>query len=152
MKKPAAMNSGLFSFSPLPLGEGRVRAAVSPAAMSEKLIAALAPRASYFSLLVQRKVTKRKHTPDVALFLRSAALGPSHADEASCLGAAPRTSLCATLRASSQSLAVLARDIRDPKTSSAIRRVHCALRGLITLLEQGRSCHSLAPHEDAIEN
>ena len=36
----------------------------SPAAMSENLIAASAPQAGYFSLLVQRKVTKRKHTPE----------------------------------------------------------------------------------------
>jgi len=32
--------------------------------MLEKLIAASAPQAGYFSLLVQRKVTKRKHTPE----------------------------------------------------------------------------------------
>jgi hypothetical protein len=32
--------------------------------MPENLIAASAPRAGYFSLLVQRKVTKRKHTPE----------------------------------------------------------------------------------------
>jgi len=32
--------------------------------MPENLIAASAPQAGYFSLLVQRKVTKRKHTPE----------------------------------------------------------------------------------------
>jgi len=32
--------------------------------MLEKLRAASAPQAGYFSLLVQRKVTKRKHTPE----------------------------------------------------------------------------------------
>jgi hypothetical protein len=74
--------------------------------------------AGYLSLLVQRKVTQRKHAPDVALFLRSAALGPSRADEASCLGSASRTSLCATLRASSQSLAVLGHDIRGSKVKT----------------------------------
>jgi hypothetical protein len=36
----------------------------SPAAMPKKLIATSAPHAGYFSLLVQRKVTKRKHTPE----------------------------------------------------------------------------------------
>ena len=36
----------------------------SPAAMPEKLRAASAPRAGYFSLLVQRKVTQRKHAPE----------------------------------------------------------------------------------------
>ena len=72
-EKPAVMSSGLFSFSPLPLGEGRVRVGLleSPAAMFEKLRAASAPQAGYLSLLVcpvctlvQRKVTQRKHAPE----------------------------------------------------------------------------------------
>ena len=80
MRKPAAMNSGLFLF-PLSLRErARVRVGLcssglmaaivveSPAAMPEKLIAASAPQAGYFSLLVQRKVTKRKHTPEPPTF------------------------------------------------------------------------------------
>jgi len=58
------MNSGLFSFSPLPLGEGRVRAVESPAAMPEKLIAASAPQAGHFFLSGQEKVTKKKAAPE----------------------------------------------------------------------------------------
>ena len=46
-------------------------------ARSQNLIAAPAPRAGFFFLLVQRKETKRKHAPDGALILASAALGPA---------------------------------------------------------------------------
>jgi len=89
----------------------------SPAAMPKGYLRGAPPPAppGDLFLLAQEKVTQKKGAPAVALSLRSAALGPSRADSASCLGGPSRASLRATLRASSQSLAVLGRDRRGPQ-------------------------------------
>ena len=63
MRKPAVMNSGLF-LSVIPANAGIQGLHGIACGDAGKLIAASAPQAGYFSLLVQRKVTKRKHTPE----------------------------------------------------------------------------------------
>ena len=110
---------------------------VSPAAMLNVYLRGAPPPAppGDLFLLAQEKVTQKKGAPAVALLVRAAALGLSRADSTSCLGGPSRTSMCATLRASSQSLAVLGRDRRGPdgNINSHMRRnsrTHCALHVL----------------------
>jgi len=82
----------------------------------EKLMAVPAPRAGFFSLLVQRKETKRKHAPDGALILASAALGPA-LTRRDILSREPAAGILpAALRALAQSLAGLGCAIRGWKT------------------------------------
>jgi len=78
------------------------------------------PRRRQVPFLCSAKEKGRKERPPNcrALLLRSAALGPSRDDSASCLTVPSRASLHAPLRASSQSLAVLGRDRRGLNVNS----------------------------------
>ncbi len=69
------------------------------------------PTQGYFSLFAQRKVTKRKRSPDAALFLRSAALGPTLSHATPVAGDSRPRPVGDPYRALTQSLSVLRRGI-----------------------------------------